>query len=137
MALNSGIQTYQILTNNDDVCISSLSSTLLAVQISGSWPSRDITIIGWKQFLNDHSYIYGSAAISLYEIFLKILTLWVNVLPIYRGNTRWWIEIGIHSQNGFNPLGKRILHLMEYTWKVCMVYKWYFQSISIQYKYII
>ena len=104
MNLNSGIQTYQILTNNDDVCISSLSSILLAVQISGSWPSRDITIIGWKQFLNDHSYFYGPAAISLYEIYLKILTLCVNVLSIHRGNTRWRIEIRIHSQNGFNPL---------------------------------
>ena len=31
MALNSGIQTYQILTNDDEVCIPSLSSILLAV----------------------------------------------------------------------------------------------------------
>ena len=32
MALNSGIQTYQILTNVDEVCIPSLSSILLAVK---------------------------------------------------------------------------------------------------------
>ena len=31
MALNSGIQTNQILTNNDEVCIPRLSSILLAV----------------------------------------------------------------------------------------------------------
>ena len=31
MALNSGTQTYQILTNDDEVCILSLSSILLAV----------------------------------------------------------------------------------------------------------
>ena len=31
MALNSGIQTYQILTNDEEVCIPSLSSILLAV----------------------------------------------------------------------------------------------------------
>ena len=31
MALNSGIHTYQILTNDDEVCIPSLSSILLAV----------------------------------------------------------------------------------------------------------
>jgi hypothetical protein len=31
MALNSGIQTYQILTNDDEVCIPSLSSIRLAV----------------------------------------------------------------------------------------------------------
>ena len=31
---NSGIQTYQILTNNDEVCIPSLSSILLAVRHS-------------------------------------------------------------------------------------------------------
>ena len=31
MALKLGIQTYQILTNDDEVCISSLSSILLAV----------------------------------------------------------------------------------------------------------
>ena len=31
LALNSGIQTYQILTNDDEVSIPSLSSILLAV----------------------------------------------------------------------------------------------------------
>ena len=31
MALNSGIQTYQMLTNDDEVCIPSLSSILLSV----------------------------------------------------------------------------------------------------------
>ena len=31
MALNSGIQTYQILTNDDEVCIPSPPSILLAV----------------------------------------------------------------------------------------------------------
>ena len=32
LALNSGIQqTYQVLTNDDEVCIPSLSSILLAV----------------------------------------------------------------------------------------------------------
>ena len=31
LALNSGIQSYQILTNDDEVCIPSLSSILLAV----------------------------------------------------------------------------------------------------------
>ena len=33
LALNSGIQTYQILTNAGEVCIPSLSSILLAVII--------------------------------------------------------------------------------------------------------
>ena len=31
LSLNSGIQTYQILTNDDEVCIPSLSIILLAV----------------------------------------------------------------------------------------------------------
>ena len=31
LALKLGIQTYKILTNDDDVCIPSLSSILLAV----------------------------------------------------------------------------------------------------------
>ena len=31
LALNSGIQNYQILTNDDEVCIPRLSSILLAV----------------------------------------------------------------------------------------------------------
>ena len=30
--VNSGLQTYQILTNDDEVCIPSLSSILLAVK---------------------------------------------------------------------------------------------------------
>ena len=33
MALNLEIQTYQILTKDDEVCISSLSSILLAVLV--------------------------------------------------------------------------------------------------------
>ena len=33
LALKLGIQTYQILTNDDEVCIPSLSSILLAVSI--------------------------------------------------------------------------------------------------------
>ena len=32
MALKLGIQTYQILTNDDEVCIPSLSSILIAVK---------------------------------------------------------------------------------------------------------
>ena len=32
LALDLGIQTYQILTNDDEVCIPSLSSILLAVK---------------------------------------------------------------------------------------------------------
>ena len=34
MALKLGKQTYQILTNNDEFCIPSLSSILLAVKVS-------------------------------------------------------------------------------------------------------
>ena len=34
MALKLGIQTYQILTNDDEVCIPSLSSIRLAVQMN-------------------------------------------------------------------------------------------------------
>ena len=37
LALNSGTKTYQILTNNDEVCIPSLSSILLAVQNKLEW----------------------------------------------------------------------------------------------------
>jgi len=33
MALTLGIQTYQIFTNDDEVCIPSLSSILLAVNL--------------------------------------------------------------------------------------------------------
>ena len=33
MALNTGIQTNQLLTNDDEVCIPRLSSILLAVQM--------------------------------------------------------------------------------------------------------
>ena len=33
LALKLGIQTYQILSNNDEVCIPSLSSILVAVPI--------------------------------------------------------------------------------------------------------
>ena len=40
LALKSGIQNFQFLTNDDDVCIPSLSSVLLAV--SKTWPGRQV-----------------------------------------------------------------------------------------------
>ena len=41
MALNSGIKTNQILTNDDEVCIPRLSSILLAVtMIENQYESR-------------------------------------------------------------------------------------------------
>ena len=44
LALNSGIQTNQILTNNDEVCIPSLSSIILAVVVilKGSHVTGDL-----------------------------------------------------------------------------------------------
>ena len=41
-ALNSQIQTYQILTNDDEVCIPSISSILIAVLLS----CADIKVTG-------------------------------------------------------------------------------------------
>ena len=41
LALKLGIQTYQILTNDDEVCIPSLSSILLAVCIMQRTRQRD------------------------------------------------------------------------------------------------
>ena len=41
LALNSGTKTYQILTNDDEVCIPSLSSILLAV-ICGRFSDRRV-----------------------------------------------------------------------------------------------
>ena len=38
LALELGLQTYQILTNDDEVCILSLSSILLAVCIEYQLP---------------------------------------------------------------------------------------------------
>ena len=65
--------------------------------------------LGISQSLDENNFwmvirTFMDQQLSLYEIFLKILTLCVNVLSIYRERTRWWIEIRIHSQNGFNPL---------------------------------
>ena len=41
LALNLGIQTYQILTNDDEICILILSSILLAVLLTGiMFPSQ-------------------------------------------------------------------------------------------------
>ena len=45
MALNSGIQTYQILTNDDEVCIPSLSSILLAVCTYYTWKHKEREIL--------------------------------------------------------------------------------------------
>ena len=40
LALDSGIHTYQILTNDDEVYIPSLSSILLAVSLGKLWTSK-------------------------------------------------------------------------------------------------
>ena len=58
LALNSGIQTYQILTNNDEVCIQSLSSILLAVCI-GVWKQRQQTYILLPGFKGPWLYKYN------------------------------------------------------------------------------
>ena len=51
MALNLRIQTYQILTNNDEVCIPSLSSILLAVILGiynfGHWQHPQALWVCW------------------------------------------------------------------------------------------
>ena len=39
MALKLGIQTYQILTNNDEICTQSISSIFLAVKLLRVCPS--------------------------------------------------------------------------------------------------
>ena len=59
LALNSGIHTYQILTNDDEVCIPSLSSILLALKPKvrglmelwdhrGVWPKVSLVIEDFK-----------------------------------------------------------------------------------------
>ena len=53
LALNSGIQTYQILTNDDEVCIPSLYSILIAVIKSSNFtnpslPQIEMINIGHK-----------------------------------------------------------------------------------------
>ena len=46
LALNSGIQAYQILTNNDEFCIPNLSSILLAVVPQEKWRSCKNKTVG-------------------------------------------------------------------------------------------
>ena len=54
MAVKLGIQTYQILTNDDEVCIPSLSSILLAVLITFSlkWHKQEKKIIDPESKIN-------------------------------------------------------------------------------------
>jgi len=53
LALKLGIQTYQILTNDDEVCIPSLSSILLAVTLfpGGQARNRNTTTGLMKAFV--------------------------------------------------------------------------------------
>ena len=55
MALNSGIKTHQILTNDDEVCIPSLSSILLAVLVPGGFSHR----INWNNYNLNWKEILG------------------------------------------------------------------------------
>ena len=46
LALRLGIQTYEILTNDDEVCVPSLSSILLALIIVGFYfPPNQYTVL--------------------------------------------------------------------------------------------
>ena len=66
MAINSWIQTYQILTNDDEVCIPSLSSILLAVLFATFWqvvsfPDLQMqrsgqSLNGWQESTNFRSF---------------------------------------------------------------------------------
>ena len=85
MALNLGIQTDQILTNDDEVCIPSHNSVLLAVH-------REISyIIGsFHNFLHVSVY-FDQKMIS--ELRYELVNRWIRGLPrlseidsIYTGN---------------------------------------------------
>ena len=66
LALELGIQTYQILTNDDEVCIPSLSSILLAVLFATFWqvvsfPDLQMqrsgqSLNGWQESTNFRSF---------------------------------------------------------------------------------
>ena len=59
MALNSGIQTYQILTNYDEVSIPSLSSILLAVHsMAGKFVHMLFCVKTKFRYLFDHLGMY-------------------------------------------------------------------------------
>ena len=67
MALKLGIKTHQILTNDDEVCHSSLSSILLAVRLSSmvkvlqrnQWPHLSVNL-GFHDMEKDNKvYILG------------------------------------------------------------------------------
>ena len=49
LALDSGIQTNQILTNNDEVCIPYLSSILLAVCTQNAGETKRSGKSDWKK----------------------------------------------------------------------------------------
>ena len=50
MALDSGIQTNQIFTNNDEVCISHLSCILLAVFTQNAGEAKRSEKSDWKKY---------------------------------------------------------------------------------------
>ena len=50
MAIDSGIQTNQIFTNNDEVCISHLSCILLAVFTQNAGEAKRSEKSDWKKY---------------------------------------------------------------------------------------
>ena len=83
LALKLGIQTYQILTNDDEVCIPSLSSILLAV------PSQTGCFVA---FLEVFLYFEMRSKINKIVLFSSFdrLSLWKTV------NSYFYLLSGVH-----------------------------------------
>ena len=68
MALNLGIQTYQILTIDDEVCIPSLSSILLAVNFN--WEC--VNFLGSASNLSPRRQMFQPKSLYVHKSFLWI-----------------------------------------------------------------
>ena len=103
MALRSGIQTYQILTNDDEVCIPSLSSILLAV--TGFFLSFLCSIIHsslqWVQpFQKIFHYNYANVAMTWIIVFTSLEESQNHQMKhmMYKNQTYHKLNKVIHTQ---------------------------------------
>ena len=122
MALNSGIQTYQILTNDDEVCIPSLFSILLAVCI-GVWKQRQQKLSCYqglkvldstennlrKRFYNFRKKFWISSCYQNFQVrFLGESSRSCKHL-LLRKNRLWPIDQIFDHKNDFSGLWKMFL----------------------------
>ena len=107
LTLSSGIQTYQILTNDDEVCFPSLSSILLAVCMTKTQMERgcrEAESIPWCYKRSYHLQMLWKLGILQWKPKREnVISTALPTVVTASGQVLCWTELGWAFENNFQP----------------------------------